>query len=84
MLRVFIAEGVRAMASTFAIHARQHWTFQLVLHGGRTQLEGWCESPGEQETSLRCSAWLDPQQDPRSVAHDLMEHPSCALPQEPA
>ncbi|MFM2157648.1 MAG: hypothetical protein RLZZ124_122, partial [Cyanobacteriota bacterium] len=31
------------MASTFAIQARQRWTFRFVLHGGRTQLEGWCD-----------------------------------------
>ena len=68
------------MVSTFAIHARRHWTFQLVLLGGRTQLEGWCEPEGAPDPQLRCSAWLDPLEDPRSVAHALMEHPSCALP----
>jgi len=28
------------MISSFAIDANQRWTFQLVLLGGRTQLEG--------------------------------------------
>ena len=70
------------MASTFAIHARQHWTFQLVLLGGRTQLEGWCDPAGPQQDSLRCSAWLDPLQDPQTVAQGLIDHPSCALPDD--
>lgn len=74
-------EEVRAMASTFAIHARQDWTFQLVLLGGRTQLEGWCAPGGSApDGPMLCSAWLEPQQDPQSVAHALIEHPSCALP----
>ena len=28
------------MASSFEIHARHHWSFQLVLMGSRLQLEG--------------------------------------------
>jgi len=69
------------MASTFAIHATQHWTFQLVLLGGRMQLEGWWDHSGAlQDDRLLCSAWMEPQQDPQTVAHALMEHPSCALP----
>jgi hypothetical protein len=70
------------MASTFAIHARQDWTFQLVLLGGRTQLEGWCGPADPQQEALHCSTWLDPQEDPQTVAHGLIEHPRCALPDE--
>ncbi|MFM2079425.1 MAG: hypothetical protein RLZZ219_107 [Cyanobacteriota bacterium] len=72
------------MASTFAIQARQRWTFRFVLHGGRTQLEGWCDQLGERDAPLHCSAWLDPLQDPRTVAHALIDHPSCAVPPGPA
>lgn len=62
------------MASTFVIHARRDWTFQLVLLGSRLQLEGWCEGdPG------RCSAWVEPLQAPREVADQLMRQPSCCL-----
>ena len=68
------------MASTFAIHERQHWIFQLVLLGGRTQLEGRCEPPAPGGGDLRCSAWLEPLDDPQAVAYDLIAHPSCALP----
>ena len=60
------------MASTFEIQARQRWTFQLVLLGSRLQLEGWCDD-------VRCTAWVQPQEAPRDVAHALMEHPSCCL-----
>ena len=67
------------MISSFAIDANQRWTFQLVLLGGRTQLEGWCERAGQQQMPLRCSTWLEPQEDPQTVAHTLMEHPRCAL-----
>jgi len=70
------------MASTFAIQARQHWTFQLVLLGGRTQLEGWCDPADPQQDNLHCSAWLDPLEDPQTVAHGLITHPSCALPND--
>ena len=69
------------MASTFDIHARQHWTFQLVLFGGQAQLEGWCH-PSEQEDSLHCSAWLHPLEDPQTVAQGLIDHPRCARPGE--
>ena len=67
------------MASTFAISAREHWTFQLVLLGGRTQLEGWCDSGEPQQERLHCSAWLDPLEDPQTVAQGLIDHPRCAL-----
>jgi hypothetical protein len=75
-------QEVWAMASTFAIHDRQHWTFQLVLLGGRTQLEGWCDRDDAEQDDLHCSAWLDPQEDPQTVAYGLIAHPSCALPDE--
>lgn len=72
------------MASCFAIHARHDWTFQLVLLGGRTQLEGWCEPADVQPGELHCSTWLDPQEDPQTVAQGLIDHPRCALPAEAA
>jgi hypothetical protein len=75
-----LIDEVHAMASTFAIHARQDWTFQLVLLGGRTQLEGWCDAAGANEAALQCSTWLDPQDDPHAVAHGLIVQPRCALP----
>ena len=39
------------MASSFEIHARHHWSFQLVLMGSRLQLEGCRDG----EEPLRCS-----------------------------
>jgi hypothetical protein len=62
------------MASTFVIHARRDWTFQLVLLGSRLQLEGWCDGDPS-----RCSAWVDPTQTPHDVADQLMRQPSCCL-----
>ncbi|MCP9890006.1 hypothetical protein KBY57_02880 [Cyanobium sp. Aljojuca 7D2] len=62
------------MASTFVIHARRDWTFQLVLLGSRLQLEGWCDGDPN-----RCSAWVDPTQTPHDVADQLMRQPSCCL-----
>ena len=63
------------MASSFEIHARHHWSFQLVLMGSRLQLEGRRDG----EEPLRCSTWLEPQDTPLDVAHELMAHPSCAV-----
>ena len=67
------------MASSFEIHARQHWTFQLVLMGGRLQLEGCRVGSGPSEEPLRCSTWLEPLDAPYDVAHELMAHPSCCV-----
>ena len=75
MLRVSIAWELRAMASSFSIQARQHWTFQLVLLGSRLCLEGRCEGP----EPLQCSTWLQPQDAPFDVAHELIAHPSCCV-----
>ena len=72
-------QEVRAMASTFEIHARHRWTFRLVLLGSRLQLEGCRQAEGLQQEPMHCSAWLDPQDAPRDVAHHLMARPSCAL-----
>lgn len=67
------------MATTFTVNSRRRWTFQLVLLGARLQLEGWSEPFGCPEEPLRCSAWMEPLQDPRDVAHALIERPRCAL-----
>jgi len=72
---MLLVEELHAMASSFEIHARQHWSFQLVLMGGRLQLEGCRDG----EEPLRCSTWLEPLDAPYDVAHELMAHPSCAL-----
>jgi hypothetical protein len=63
------------MASNFEIHARQHWTFQLVLLGSRLRLEG-CRQGAE---PLHCSTWLQPLDPPYDVAHELMAHPTCCI-----
>ncbi|MFM7674029.1 MAG: hypothetical protein ACKO5F_00190 [Synechococcus sp.] len=47
------------MASTFVIHARRDWTFQLVLLGSRLRLEGWCDGP-----EGRCTTWMQPSEAP--------------------
>ena len=67
------------MASSFDIHARNSWSFRLVLLGSRLQLEGrrWARDPGDEV--LLCSTWLDPQDAPYDRAHDLISHPSCCL-----
>lgn len=56
----------------------RHGRFELVLHGSRLCLEGWCEEPGREP--WQCSAWLRPFDAPREVAHRLLERPSCCLP----
>ena len=64
------------MASSFEIHARQHWSFQLVLLGSRLRLEVCrnAELPGDEP--LHCSTWLQPQDTPYDLAHELMANPS--------
>ena len=67
------------MASTFVIHARRHWTFQLVLLGSRRRLEGWCDGPDGWGADGCCNAWLLPTDSPREAAEGLMRQPSCCL-----
>jgi len=55
----------------------RHGRFELVLHGSRLCLEGWCEEPGQEP--WQCSAWLQPFDAPKEVAHRLLERPSCCL-----
>lgn len=62
------------MASTFVIHARRDWTFQLVLLGSRLRLEGWCDG-----LEGCCSAWMQPTDAPHEVAEQLMRQPCCCL-----
>ena len=75
MLQLSNAEELHAMASSFEIHARQHWSFQLVFLGSRLRLEGCRQGP----EPLHCSIWLQPQDTPYDVAHELMAHPSCCV-----
>ena len=67
------------MASRFEIQAAHHWSFQLVLLGSRLLLEGRCDGLRAGEGALHCSAWLQPQDAPRDVAHALISQPSCCL-----
>jgi hypothetical protein len=67
------------MASTFVIHARRDWTFQLVLLGSRLRLEGWCDGPDGWGIADACSAWMQPTDAPQEVAEQLMRRPSCCL-----
>jgi hypothetical protein len=67
------------MASTFVIHARRHWTFQLVLLGSRLRLEGWCDGPDGWGADGCCNTWLLPTDSPREAAEGLMRQPSCCL-----
>ena len=69
-----------AMANSFDIQSRDYWSFRLVLLGARLQLEGCRQSTTPGQESLHCSTWLDPQDTPYDVAHELMAHPSCCLP----
>ena len=68
------------MANSFDIQSREYWSFRLVLLGARLQLEGCRQSTTPGQESLHCSTWLDPQDTPYDVAHELMAHPSCCLP----
>ena len=79
ILQISIEQELRAMASSFSIHARQNWTFQLVLLGSRLRLEGCRAASGPGDEPLHCSTWLQPQDAPYDVAHVLMEHPSCCV-----
>lgn len=67
------------MASTFVIHARRDWTFQLVLLGSRLRLEGWCTGPEGFDAKAGCSTWMQPTDAPHEVAEQLMRRPSCCL-----
>jgi hypothetical protein len=64
-------------SSSLELDGHRHGRFQLVLHGSRLCLEGWCEEPGQEP--WRCSAWLRPFDAPREVAHRLLDRPSCCL-----
>ena len=79
MLQVVLSQELHAMASSFSIHARQHWTFQLVFLGSRLRLEGCRAANGPGGEPLHCSTWLQPQDVPYDVAHELMAHPSCCV-----
>ena len=50
-----------------------------MLLGSRLRLEGCrdAELPGDEP--LHCSTWLQPQDTPYDVAHELMAHPSCCV-----
>lgn len=67
------------MASTFVIHARRDWTFQLVLLGSRLRLEGWCDGPDGLDDKTLCSSWMQPTDPPHDVAEQVMRQPSCCL-----
>ena len=60
-LRLFPIQELFAMANSFDIQSRDHWSFRLVLLGARLQLEGCRQSATPGQESLHCSTWLDPQ-----------------------
>jgi hypothetical protein len=68
---------VSAPARILELQGHRHGRFQLVLHGSRLCLEGWCEEPGQ--APWQCSAWLQPFDAPGEVAHRLLQRPSCCL-----
>ena len=63
-------QNVRVM--TFTLSGFDHWTFQVVFYGGLLVLEAM-------QDDLRISAVLNPMDDTRSRAHQLISRPSCAL-----
>ncbi|MEB3333414.1 MAG: hypothetical protein VKP70_00350 [Cyanobacteriota bacterium] len=70
---------IRAPGATNGLELRghRHGRFQLVLHGSRLFLEGWCQEPGREPWP--CSACLQPFDTPSEVAHQLLDRPSCSL-----
>ena len=61
---------------TFTLSGFYHWTFQVVFYGGLLVLEAM-------QGELRLSAVLQPMDDTRSRAHQLISNPSCALISSP-
>ena len=57
---------------TFTLSGFDTWTFQVVFYGGLLVLEAM-------QDELRISAVLNPMDDTRSRAHQLISRPSCAL-----
>tara|TARA_B000000532_G_C18711051_1_gene338258 strand:+ start:420 stop:674 length:255 start_codon:yes stop_codon:yes gene_type:complete len=57
---------------TFTLSGFDPWTFQVVFYGGLLVLEAM-------QDDLRISAVLNPMDDTRSRAHQLISRPSCAL-----
>ena len=57
---------------TFTLPGFDHWTFQLVFYGSLLVLEAM-------QDDLRASAVLNPMDDTRSRAHQLISQPSCAV-----
>ena len=78
-MSTFISAPIAApsRASTLEFSGYRHGRFQLVFHGSRLCLEGWCEEPGQEPWP--CSAWLQPFDAPQEVAHQLLQRPSCCL-----
>ena len=61
---------VRVM--TFTLSGFDHWTFQVVFYGSLLVLEAM-------QDDLRISAVLNPLDDTRNRAHQLISRPSCAV-----
>ena len=61
---------------TFTLSGFDPWTFQVVFYGGLLVLEAM-------QDDLRISAVLNPMDDTRSRAHQLISRPSCALISSP-
>ena len=57
---------------TFILPGFDHWTFQVVFYGSLLVLEAM-------QDDLRLSTVLNPMEDTRSRAHQLISCPSCAL-----
>ena len=61
---------------TFTLYGFDPWTFQVVFYGGLLVLEAM-------QDDLRMSTVLNPMDDTRSRAHQLISRPSCALISSP-
>jgi len=57
---------------TFVLPGFDHWSFQVVFYGSLLVLEAM-------QDELRLSTVLNPMDDTRSRAHQLISCPSCAL-----
>ena len=57
---------------TFTLPGFDHWSFQVVFYGSLLVLEAM-------QGELRLSTVLNPMEDTRSRAHQLISCPSCAL-----
>ena len=57
---------------TFVLPGFDHWSFQVVFYGSLLVLEAM-------QDDLRLSTVLNPMEDTRSRAHQLISCPSCAL-----